>query len=96
MTDPAAEKPEARGKHIAPRVVGHDLRFVVNSESGEKSCEDLRIGQRMTAVAAGLLACEIFLDAGEEGAWNVRLLVRESPERKIGERVTAIDNGQSG
>ena len=63
-------------------------------QSRKKRAKSCWIRQRMASVPAGLRSRQVILDACEERARQMRLVVELPPERKVCQRMAAVDDDE--
>ena len=71
MAQPACEPPEARRKLAALRIVGNDLRIVIDAPDAKCLDQIVAARQRVTSIEPGLRAGQLRIDVCKHGARNV-------------------------
>ncbi len=90
VSDPPQHPPQARGVGAAGLVVADDQTGFEDAHATQPVHERVRVGQRMTTVAAAKLPRKILVHMRETGARDVRLGVGRGSEFGIGQFVTAV------
>src|SRR3954466_2151333 len=95
MSHPTQHPPEPARVHARVLVVRDYLRVVRDAESAECGDERVGVGKRVSPVRAGGGGCQVIVDVGEDGARNVRSLVRATTSGDVGEVEAAVDDDEA-
>ena len=92
VPDPAQHPPQPRSGHAAAGVVAHHLVAGPDALLADPGEEGAEVGKRMAAITLGAHGREVVIEAGKQGARNVRLAVLLLAFFRIGEIEPAVDH----